>query len=156
MNRSDRKQIRTGWIAVSGLFVIGLLAGCIQKESVTISAVHKKVLEERLRPVGTICLHGDPCAQAIPQTSSLSADEKKTPAQLYRIGCAACHDTGIGDAPKIGDRRIWRQRRRSGGIEQLYSSAINGLNTMPARGLCVGCTDQQLRDVVDYIVSKSR
>lgn len=39
------------------------------------------------------------------------------------------------------------------GIEELYLSTIEGLGpTMPPRGMCMDCSDSQLKAVVDYMI----
>ena len=45
-------------------------------------------------------------------------------------------------APRIGK-----------GIEVLYESTYNGLNTMPVRGTCMDCSDEELQATVDYMVA---
>ena len=34
-------------------------------------------------------------------------------------------------------------------------NAINGINTMPAKGLCFDCTDEDLRAIVEYMIESS-
>ena len=138
----------------------GLLLGCAFGLRADVgdpySAEHKALLE-RIAPVGKVCLEGEPCASAVAVSASQPsvATEDLSPASLYIRGCAACHDAGVNDAPKIGDRAAWRARRNAG-IETLYEHAINGYGAMPARGVCIGCSDEQVRASVDYLLEKSR
>ncbi len=112
-----------------------------------------QAIVERIKPPGTVCLEGQPCAVAVPQAVEVS--EERSPASLYIAGCSACHDAGVNAAPKIGDRSAWRTRRRQG-MDVLYQRAIEGFNAMPPRGVCVGCSDAQVRAAVDYLLEKSR
>ena len=55
-------------------------------------------------------------------------------------------------APKLGDITAWEPRLAKG-VDVLYKSVINGLPpAMPAKGMCFSCSDDELRDLVDYMV----
>jgi len=41
-------------------------------------------------------------------------------------------------------------------MEAVVANAINGLNTMPPKGLCFTCSDADLAAVVEYMVSSSQ
>ena len=70
--------------------------------------------------------------------------------------CFSCHAAGIASSPKIGDVEAWAPRIAKGEAA-LLESTINGvLPSMPARGLCTQCTDEELADAIDYMVSRSR
>ncbi|MDA9832197.1 c-type cytochrome [Gammaproteobacteria bacterium] len=77
---------------------------------------------------------------------------------VYDAKCAACHNMGAGGSPKITDQAAWLARRDKKGIDQLYDNVYNGINAMPARGLCNSkeddlCDDNSMRSAVDYIYS---
>ena len=76
------------------------------------------------------------------------------PKRLY-IGCAQCHMDGILGAPKFGSREDWEPRLAKG-IDKLYKHAIDGINSMPPRGACDECTDEDIKAIVDYMISKIR
>ncbi len=109
-------------------------------------------IAERLQPVGSICKAGDECA-----SSSATTDESapRDAVSIYQSGCAACHLSGVGGAPKSGDVAQWNERLTKG-IETLYSNALNGIGAMPAKGLCTDCSDDDIRAVVDYILEQSK
>ncbi|WP_167854788.1 c-type cytochrome [Mangrovimicrobium sediminis] len=71
--------------------------------------------------------------------------------ELYSATCSVCHDTGVAGSPRLGVYSDW-EARIAKGIEVLYANTINGFNAMPPMGLCLTCTDQQLKDLVDYMV----
>ena len=54
----------------------------------------------------------------------------------------------------MGNTEAWQPRIEKG-IDTLYQNAINGFNNnaMPAKGLCMDCSDDALRATVDYILS---
>ncbi|HVT63280.1 MAG TPA: cytochrome C, partial [Legionellaceae bacterium] len=41
------------------------------------------------------------------------------------------------------------------GLNGLYQHAIKGYNSMPIKGACVSCSDNDIRAAVNYILDKS-
>jgi cytochrome c5 len=77
-------------------------------------------------------------------------------AGTYDTYCSGCHATGAGGAPKFGDASAWDALVKKGGEAQLYTNAIHGINGMPAKGTCISCTDDQIKQAVDYIVNGAK
>ena len=73
----------------------------------------------------------------------------------YMQSCFACHSTGAAGAPIVGDAEAWGPRVEKG-MDAVVANTINGLNTMPPKGLCFDCTDDDLRALVEYMVSSSQ
>jgi cytochrome c5 len=75
----------------------------------------------------------------------------------YMASCFACHSTGAAGAPKVGpgNAAVWETRLEKG-LDATVANAINGINTMPAKGLCFTCTDEDLRAIVEYMVAASK
>ncbi len=75
----------------------------------------------------------------------------------YMASCFACHSTGAAGAPKVGagNAAVWETRLEKG-LDTVVANAINGINTMPAKGLCFTCTDADLRAVVEYMIESSK
>jgi cytochrome c5 len=70
----------------------------------------------------------------------------------YQAMCSTCHSSGALGAPKITDKAAW-QPRIAQGTKVLYSSALNGIGVMPAKGGNPQLSDEQVKAAVDYIVS---
>ena len=101
--------------------------------------------------------------------ATISADNSQQQLQLaqltdgfdveatYMMSCFACHSTGAAGAPKVGDGNsdAWGPRMEKG-MDAVVANAINGLNSMPAKGLCFTCTDEDLAALVVYMVSASQ
>ena len=104
-------------------------------------------IAERIQPVGEVCRVGDDCgvAGAGPSSGPMSGQ------QVYDQYCFACHSTGVGGAPKFGDTAAWAEREAKG-MDILMQSTLNGLNTMPPKGTCMGCSDEELGEAVDYML----
>lgn len=76
--------------------------------------------------------------------------------QTYTRFCFSCHAAGIAGAPRTGSVEQWAPRIAKG-ADALLRTTIDGIPPgMPARGLCNQCSDQELADAVDFMVSKSR
>ena len=71
---------------------------------------------------------------------------------LYENYCSGCHASGAGGAPKYGDAANWTPVLK-GGINKVYDNAIKGVGGMPAKGTCVSCNDQDIKQAVDYMVA---
>ena len=72
----------------------------------------------------------------------------------YNEACISRHNPGISGAPRLGDTDAW-QARIAKGRQTLVNSTIKGLNSMPAKGMCWHCSDEDLGNAVDYILEQS-
>jgi len=86
------------------------------------------------------------------KSNSSSSEPDHVGKQTYMKYCVTCHAAGIADAPKFGDLEEW-QSRIDKGREELLKTTIEGIPPgMPVKGLCMGCTDQELADAIDYML----
>jgi cytochrome c5 len=76
------------------------------------------------------------------------------PPEQYNMYCVACHATGAAGAPLPGDAAWAARLEAAGGIDGLVASAKAGKNAMPPMGLCMACTDDELKAVVQYLIQK--
>ena len=58
-------------------------------------------------------------------------------------------------APIIGIAANWYQRAQESGLKGLYKHAIEGYNSMPIKGACVSCNDDDIKAAVDFILDSS-
>lgn len=107
-------------------------------------------IADRLAPPGSVCMAGEACA-----AGGVPVAGPKDPEQVYNTFCMACHMTGAGDAPILGNIEHWVSRIAKGN-DMLYQNAINGIGGMPARGVCMDCSDDDIIATVDYILEKSQ
>ena len=123
------------------LFAITLVAGF----SVAQAAEDNQSSEEiskRIKPVAQ--LHIGDGAAAAPSGPRSGED-------VYKASCFACHGTGAMGAPKTGDAAEW-EKRMAKGLDQVVANAINGFNTMPPRGTCAACSDDELKAAVEFMI----
>ena len=141
------------------------------------NAAAQQSIEDNVRPAGQVCLEGQPCVgstvyKAAPATSaslsrtaapSVAVTEEfveeieAVPAfdveTTYQMSCFACHGTGAAGAPLLGDADAWTERMAKG-MEAVMVNVVNGVNAMPPKGLCMTCSDDDLRTLVSYMISQ--
>ncbi len=75
--------------------------------------------------------------------------------EVYLKACTVCHQNGEMTAPRIGKGANWTMRLKDGGLTTLYKNAINGYNSMPPKGACVTCSENDIMSAVDYLLNES-
>lgn len=75
--------------------------------------------------------------------------------QVYVKACIICHQNGEMSAPILGNGPSWYRRLKESGLTGLYRHAIKGYNSMPLKGACVTCSDNDIISAVDYILNHS-
>ena len=108
-------------------------------------------ISARLEPFGNICRAGDDCGTV----AVAAASGPLSGQQVYDQFCFACHMSGVGGAPLFGDVAAWGERAEKG-MDVLMASTINGINTMPAKGTCMNCSDDELAAAVTYILDNAQ
>jgi len=106
-------------------------------------------IAERIKPFGSVCRAGDDCGNAAAAVASGPLSGQ----QVYDQFCFACHNAGVGGAPRLGDAGQW-QPRIDKGMDALMASTLNGINAMPAKGTCMNCSDDELQAAVDYMLDQ--
>ena len=69
----------------------------------------------------------------------------------YKSSCFACHDNGVANSPKFGDKATWAPRIATG-ISALHTAAINGKGSMPGKGGNPSLSDEAVMEAVNYMV----
>jgi cytochrome c5 len=115
--------------------------------AVTAQATTDEAIAERLKPVGEVCIMGEEC-KGIETVAAAAGGAARTADDIVAKHCGACHTAGVLDAPKIGDTAAW-QARATNGIDGLLANAISGINSMPPKGTCADCSDDELRAAIE-------
>ncbi|PKO53530.1 MAG: cytochrome c5 family protein [Betaproteobacteria bacterium HGW-Betaproteobacteria-2] len=74
--------------------------------------------------------------------------------QTYKAVCAMCHDSGLMNAPKPGDKDAWAPRIAQG-KDTLIQHAIQGIRMMPAKGGNPSLSDDEVAQTVVYMANQS-
>ena len=72
---------------------------------------------------------------------------------LYTKNCKVCHAQGISGAPILGNKKMW-QSRAVKGQEVLVNHAVNGFGLMPAKGGKTALTEEEISEIVGYMLSQ--
>lgn len=117
--------------------------------------LERALIDERIAPVAHVIVTQAELEQVArardpaPQSQTAAASGEDVVEQF----CAACHATGVLDAPKSGDRATWQAREQAaGGMDGLLASAIKGIGQMPPRGGAPQLSDEQLRAAIEVML----
>ena len=120
------------------LLLVQLVTG---KPSADPNALTPESIAARLQPVGRVEF-GGAAGGAGPRSGE----------QIVKTVCAACHQTGVANAPKLGDKAAWASRIKEG-LPQMVKDAINGAKAMPPRGGDASLTDDEVTRAVVYMLN---
>jgi len=115
----------------------------------------QKAVNERLKPVGQVAISGADNSALEEKTAAPVALTDMSGEALFGSTCTACHSSGVLNAPKLGDKAAWAARIAQG-KDMLYKHALQGFNSMPAKGGNAGVSDKSVTDAVDYMVAKAK
>ena len=170
MSHND-KQFATVFVAVLGALtvlaiILFFIAGYLTRE--VSSYKEEEIILGNIEPVGKVNIDDGsapqapaaPAAVAEPGATAAApvaaaAAEPLSGEQIYQRNCMACHTTGAAGAPKIGDAAAWAPRIAKG-MDTIMTNATKGINAMPPKGLCMTCSDDEMKSVVEYILSQSQ
>jgi len=129
------------------LFVATLVMAQANASDMTDAQAEK--IRERIKPVAEVCVQGDDCGGPVvaASTGPRSGDA------VYTASCAGCHAIGVAGAPKKGDTAAW-DKRLAKGFDKTLANAISGLNAMPAKGLCMDCSDDELTAAIKFMAGQ--
>lgn len=117
--------------------------------AVTAQATTDEAIAERLKPVGEVCIMGEEC-KGVGAVAVAAGGAARTADDIIAKHCGACHTAGVLDAPKIGDAAAWKARAEAkGGLDGILATAISGINSMPPKGTCGDCSDDELRAAIE-------
>jgi cytochrome c5 len=90
------------------------------------------------------------CALAVLPGAAPARD--RTGQQVYDAVCAACHASGVLNAPKLGDAKAWKPLIAEG-QRALVRAAIKGIRQMPPRGGRADLSDEEVERAVVYMAN---
>lgn len=127
------------------------------------TAEYQAAVAERIAPIGKVYLPGEEQQAAAPVVAAVEEPAPvattMTGPQVYNSACLACHATGAGGSPIVGNVDQWVDRIAKG-ADTLYDHAINGFDgdaatPMLPKGGRADLSDQEVRDAVDYMIAES-
>ncbi len=107
------------------------------------TALAPEAIAKRMQPVGRVEL-GAPAA----------APGLRNGEEIVKAACAACHQAGVANAPKLGDKAAWAPRIKSG-LNGMLAVAIKGKGAMPPRGGVADLSDLELARAIVTMANQS-
>ena len=140
-------------IPIAIIVLLTQFVGNLKNPSNSSDAYTEDKILERIAPIGSI--------RTEPVLADLSANEKDVNVtkvalsgeEVYANRCAACHEAGVLNSPKIGDTVAWAPRI-SQGLDALLYSVLNGKGAMASQKGPLN-TDEELKSAVIYLTNKS-
>jgi len=149
-------------VVVFALFLVAMKMSDLTQGVYTQDAEeYQAALLERIRPVGEVYLSGEELAGTAPTVETTAEPEPvavtMSGPQVYNSACIACHSTGVGGAPIVGDAAVWTDRVAQG-ITVLKRHAVVGFTGatgfMPAKGGRMDLSDGEIEAAVDYMLGE--
>jgi cytochrome c5 len=107
------------------------------------NALTAEAVAKRIQPVGHVEFG-----------ASGGAAGGKSGEEVVKTVCAACHQTGVAGAPKLGDRAAWAPRIKEGPNE-LVKDAIKGVRGMPPKGGNASLSDDEVARAVVFMANQA-
>lgn len=141
-------HLRALIVLVGGLFAALALA----KPSIGLDQTTLKEIGDRITPVGSVCQVGEDCANAPGVEAVASSGEPRSGEAIFNQYCTACHTSGLLGAPKIGDLAEWQvKQKEAGGFSKMLNNAMSGIKSMPPKGTCMNCSDEEISAAIEYM-----
>jgi cytochrome c5 len=97
------------------------------------------------------------CGGGSGTTSESNSATPEHPGKVtYTRFCFSCHAAGVAGAPRVGDADAWRPREAKGMPLLLEATVVGIPPGMPAKGLCITCSDGELTAAIEYMLEQSR
>ena len=124
--------------------IVLLVQLVVNRPSADPAALAPEAVAARIQPVGRVEF-GD---------AGGAAREAKSGEEVYKTVCMVCHQTGVANAPKLGDKAAWKAPLAQG-QEQLVQHAISGVRAMPPRGGNPDLTDLEIARAVVHMANQA-
>jgi cytochrome c5 len=107
-------------------------------------ALEPDAVAARIQPVGKVEI----------SAGGAGAAAARSPEELVKAACMACHAAGVAGAPKMGDKAAWAPRIKTG-ADAMLKSVLNGKGAMPPKGGAADASDFELARAVVYMANQS-
>jgi cytochrome c5 len=127
--------------------VIGILllvTFVLNRPSADPAALAPEAVAARIHPVGRVEF----------AAAGAAAAGARSGEDIVKSACAACHQAGVANAPKIGDKAAWAPRIKTG-LNGMLAVAIKGKGAMPPRGGLPDVSDFELARAIVFMANQS-
>ena len=146
--KSVVKLVLSG-LSLSALLTLSACSGgdnTAAEEPAAVNETETVVVEPEAPVAETEVAEAEPTAAA--ETEVLAADAG---AKLYEKQCKVCHESGLLEAPKFGNKEDWAPHLAKD-IDTLRMHSAKGFNKMPAQANAE-VSEAQVHAAVDYMVA---
>ena len=105
------------------------------------AALAPDAISARIQPVGKV------------EFGAAGTGAAKSGEEIVKEVCAACHQTGVANAPKLGDKAAWAPRLKLG-LDGMMQTVIKGKGAMAPRA-GTSLTDQELASAVVFMANQA-
>jgi cytochrome c5 len=105
------------------------------------AALTPEAISARIQPVGKV------------EFAAAGGGAAKSGEETVKEVCSACHQTGVANAPKIGDKAAWAPRLKLG-LDGLLQSVIQGKGAMAPRA-GTSLSDQELAGAIVFMANQA-
>ena len=157
MNKRQRmNKLALSTISLSVLLSITACSGdnaaveepaAVNKPADTTVVVEDTPIVKTVADAETTVIEDEPVQELSAEPEVLAADAG---AKLYETNCKVCHEGGLLNAPKYGDKAAWEPRLAKG-TETLHMHSAKGFNKMPAQ-TTDKVSEAQVYAAVDYMI----
>ena len=105
------------------------------------AALSPEAVAARLQPVGKV------------EIGAAGSGAAKSGEEITKEVCAACHQAGVANAPKLGDKAAWAPRIKLG-LNAMLQSVIKGKGAMAPRAGST-LTDEELASAVVFMANQA-
>jgi len=123
--------------------ILMLVQLVVSQPSADPNALTPESVASRIQPVGRMEF-GAPSAPPGARTGE----------SIVKSVCATCHQQGVANAPRIGDKNAWAKHIKEG-LPAMVKAAIQGKGAMPPRGGDTSLTDTEVTRAVVYMANQS-
>nr|WP_314460170.1 cytochrome-c oxidase, cbb3-type subunit III [uncultured Neisseria sp.] len=95
-----------------------------------------------------------PATEAKPAEKAEAAPVKVDGKAVFEANCKTCHGGMIPGAPVVGKKDDWAPRIKQG-KDTLHKHALEGFNSMPAKGGNSSLSDDEVKAAVDFMANES-
>ena len=150
-------------VAAIGIYVLAAkMSESTQQVYTRETAEYQAAVLERIAPVGEVYLPGEEQQADAPIVETAAEPEPVATAmtgpQVYNTACLACHASGVGGAPVVGDTAQWADRIAQG-VDVLTQHALEGFSGasgyMPPKGGRIDLSDEEVTSAVDFMIDES-
>jgi cytochrome c5 len=116
----------------------------VSRHSAEPGALTPEAVAARIQPVGRVEFGGAGGAAA----GARGGEE------IVKAVCTACHQAGVANAPKLGDKAQWAPRLKQG-LNALVASVVKGKGAMPPKAGDASLTDEEITRAVVVMANQA-